>query len=209
MAPASSTPVAPPPTITKVSHAARRAASLSRSARSKESRMRRRIEVASSSVFKPGRVRLPLVVAEIGVTRAGREHERVVADLARRPRAAPRARSASTPDDRAEQRGDVLALAKELTDRPGDFRGGERCRPDLVEQRLKQMVVALIDDGDANARALQSLCDGESAEAAADDHHMMRGEPALTPSEPPAVRRRRRSPPRSRHRDRRITAEPP
>ncbi len=48
--------------------------------------------------------------------------------------------------------------------------------PDLVEQRLEQVVVALIDDGDAYARALQSLCDGESAEAAADDHHMMRGD---------------------------------
>ena len=148
---------------------------------------------------------LPLVVAEIGVARAGREHERVVADA---PAVLQQhlARGRIDSRGRAEQGGDVLAPAKELTDRPGDFRGGERCRPDLVEQRLEQMVVALIDDGDAYTRGLQSLCDGESAEAAADDHHMMRGDRAH--GEPPA-RHRRRSPPRSRHRDRRTGVELP
>jgi len=53
-APASSTPVGPPPTITKVSHAARRSGSISRSAASKASRMRRRMSRASSIVLSPG-----------------------------------------------------------------------------------------------------------------------------------------------------------
>ena len=52
--PASSTPVGPPPTSTNVSSSRWRAGSVSRSARSNASRMRRRIAIASSSVFSPG-----------------------------------------------------------------------------------------------------------------------------------------------------------
>ena len=53
-APASSTPVAPPPTITKVRKRRCRAGSLSRSAASNASSTRRRISSASSSVLRPG-----------------------------------------------------------------------------------------------------------------------------------------------------------
>ena len=53
-APASSTPVGPPPTITNVIQARRRSGSASRSAASKAMRMRRRISVASSMVLSPG-----------------------------------------------------------------------------------------------------------------------------------------------------------
>ena len=55
--PASSTPVGPPPMTTNVNHAARFAASGSRSARSNAIKMRRRISSASSSVFSPGVLR--------------------------------------------------------------------------------------------------------------------------------------------------------
>ncbi len=55
-APASSTPVGPPPTSTKVIHARRSAGSASRSAASKAIRIRRRISVASSSVLSPGAI---------------------------------------------------------------------------------------------------------------------------------------------------------
>ncbi len=95
---------------------------------------------------------------------------------ARRPRAAPRGRPHRLPTTVPSKRGDVLAPAKQLADRPGDLRGGQRGGPDLVEQRLEEMMIALIDDGDAHARALESLRDGESAEAAADDHHVVRGD---------------------------------
>ena len=53
-APASSTPVGPPPTRTKVSSSRRRAGSVSRSARSNAIKMRRLIVMASSSVLSPG-----------------------------------------------------------------------------------------------------------------------------------------------------------
>jgi len=76
--PASSTPVGPAPIITKVSKASRRCGSVSRSARSKATRIRRRSVVASSSVLQAGRERLPLVMAEIRVTRTGAENQRVI-----------------------------------------------------------------------------------------------------------------------------------
>ena len=54
MAPASSTPVGPPPTTTKLSSGTRFAGSSSFSADSKAVRMRRRISVACSTVLRPG-----------------------------------------------------------------------------------------------------------------------------------------------------------
>ena len=83
MAPASSTPVGPPPTMTNVSRAARRAGSVSRSARSSESKMRRRIDVASSSVLSPGAILFPLIMTEVGMPRARGEYQRVVSGHSR------------------------------------------------------------------------------------------------------------------------------
>jgi hypothetical protein len=55
-APPSSTPVGPPPTMTKFIHARRISGSCSRSAASKAMRIRRRISVASSTVLSPGAI---------------------------------------------------------------------------------------------------------------------------------------------------------
>ena len=54
MAPASSTPVGPPPTMTNCSGGCEPVSSFWRSASSKASSTRRRISVASSTVFSPG-----------------------------------------------------------------------------------------------------------------------------------------------------------
>ena len=53
-APASSTPVGPPPTTTNVIHSCRTSGSASRSAASNAIRIRRRISNASSMVLRPG-----------------------------------------------------------------------------------------------------------------------------------------------------------
>ena len=86
MAPAISTPVGPPPITTKVRRRRRASGRVAASACSKAIRMRRRMSVASSIVLQAGRHALPFVVAEIGVPRAGREHQVVVGDR-RGPRA--------------------------------------------------------------------------------------------------------------------------
>ena len=81
-APASSTPVGPAPTMTKVSHARCRSGSVSRSAASNASSTRRRISSASSIVFRPGAFALPLGMAEVRMRRAGGDDEVVVRELA-------------------------------------------------------------------------------------------------------------------------------
>ena len=150
-APASSTPVGPPPTTTNVIHS--RAAlevllALGRLEGDEDAapdleRVVDRLEA--------GGVRRPVVVAEVRVTRARGHDQRVVGerpavghqDLARaRDRARPprrAGRSCSPPCG-------------------GSSAAAARCRParcarrDLVEQRLEQVEVAPVDEGDEHPR---------------------------------------------------------
>ena len=97
-------------------------------------------------------------MAEIGVPRAGRQHERVVA----KRRAVIEAKLASLPVDGLDgrQQGrDIRAPAKEMPDRPGDLRGRERRGRRLIEKRLKQVMVASVDDRDADRRAGKPVTD--------------------------------------------------
>ena len=122
--------------------------------------------------LEAGRERLPGVVAEIGVPRAGREHERVVAKR-RAVIEAKLARLLVDGLDGRQQSRDILAPAQEMPDRPGDLRGRERRRRRLIEKRLKQMVVASIDDRDLDRRAGKPVHGLEPAEPGADHDHMM------------------------------------
>ena len=118
------------------------------------------------------RERLPIVMAEIGVPRAGRQHERVVAQR----RAGIEVKLASLLVDGldgSEQSRDIQTPAKEVADRPGDLGGRERRRRRLIEQRLKQMMVAAVDDGDPDRRASKPVDGLETAEPGADHDHMM------------------------------------
>ena len=79
--PAISTPVGPPPMTTKVIQASRLGRVGARARRcSKAPMTRARMSNASASVFRPGRVRRPLVVAEVAVGRAGGDDQVVVGD---------------------------------------------------------------------------------------------------------------------------------
>jgi hypothetical protein len=55
-----------------------------------------------------------------------------------------------------------------------DIGGRERARRHLIEQRLKKMVVAAVDQGDLHRRPLQSAGCREATKAAAYDHHAVR-----------------------------------
>ena len=118
------------------------------------------------------RERLPFVMAEIGVARAGGEHQRVVGQgiavieqhaLARGVDAA----------HVGKQRRHLLASAQQIADRPGDFRRRQRRGRDLVEQRLEQMMVAAVDQRDLDRRAGKPKGGFQPAETGADDHHAM------------------------------------
>ena len=103
-APAISTPVGPPPTITNVSSRRRSSGSGVRSATSKASSMRRRISVASSRLFSPGANFSQSGLAEVRVRRARGDDEVVV-----------RASIASSSIDGARRDVDATRLGQEHT----------------------------------------------------------------------------------------------
>ena len=81
--------------------------------------------------FQPGRERLPLVVTEIGVARAGGEHERVVGDRIAVIEQHLFGRSIHAAHGGKQRRG-VAPVAQQMPDRPGDLGGGERGGRDLI-----------------------------------------------------------------------------
>ena len=118
------------------------------------------------------RERLPGVMAEISVSRAGRQHERVVAK-SRAVTEAERAGFLIDGLDGRQQGRDIGAPAQELADRPGDLGRRQRRRCDLVEKRLKPVVIASIDDRDLDRRAGEPVNRLKPAEPGADHDHMM------------------------------------
>lgn len=74
-----------------------------------------------------------------------------------------------------EEYGDIGRLAQNGAKRGGDVGGIERGGGDLVEKRLEEMVVAPVEEGDADRPARQGSRGVESAEAAADDHDVRQG----------------------------------
>ena len=118
--------------------------------------------------LETGRERLPVLVAEIGVARAGREHEVVVAEAAVFQHELVR-RDVDRHGLREQHAGVGLA-AQDGADRVRDVGGREPGSRDLVEQRLEEMVVAAVDERHVHRRAAERLGGGEAAEAAADDH---------------------------------------
>ncbi|MEY9629507.1 hypothetical protein ABIA27_004542 [Sinorhizobium fredii] len=114
----------------------------------------------------------PFVMAEISMRRTGRKHQRVVGNCpAARQRHGP-----CRPIDAlhlAEQRRHLRSVAVKMADRPGDLGGRKNGGRDLVEQRLKEVVIAPIDERDADRRALEVMDKLQPAEAAAHDHHVM------------------------------------
>ena len=154
--PAISTPVGPPPMTTKVSQASRARPGRCRARRARRRRSRgARMSNASASVFRPGRVRRPVVVAEVAVGRAGGDDQVVVGDalaVVEDDAARRRRRSPCTSACR------IVRLPRFISRRStwrigaliaGALRPGGR---HLVEQRLEQVVVGAVDERDLDRR---------------------------------------------------------
>ena len=101
--------------------------------------------------LEPGRDRRPLGVVEVGVVGAGRDDERVVGDRAAvgEQDLAPLGVDA---DRLAEDDRRVALLAQDRAQRLGDVARRQRAGRDLVEQRLEQVEVAPVDQGQADLR---------------------------------------------------------
>ena len=103
--------------------------------------------------LESGRVGFPLRVPEIRVAGSRRQNKVVVLQLA-------------VPQDhlsRADIDGDglcqknpcIFLSAKDGAYRVGNIAGGQPGRGDLIQQRLEQMIIATIDDGDTDIAILQ------------------------------------------------------
>jgi hypothetical protein len=113
-------------------------------------------------------------VAEIGVARPGGDDQAVVRDraplvAAREPVEKDAPAREIEAGDLAEQDADVPITLKNAAQRRGDLAGRERAGRHLVDEGLKKVEVAPVDQGDVDGRVAQ-LSDGlQPAESAADD----------------------------------------
>ena len=117
-----------------------------------------------------------LLVAEVRGRGSGGDDQAVVGE---RALASPRPDGEDRPvlDIEAGDLGqldvDVLVLAHDAPERRRDLAHREDSRRDLVEQRLKEVVVRTVDERDLDVALAQELRGEEAAEAAADDDHAM------------------------------------
>ena len=174
IAPASSTPVGPPPTTTNVSRRCR-SRGIGRALRAFQRRQHALADLQRVvEILEPGRERRPLVVAEIAGARARRHHQVVVGK--RRAVVEPHgARGDVDARHLGEQHGDVALAVQRRADRIRDVRRRQPRHRHLVQQRLEQVVVQAIDhrhlDGAAVVRRTERLGRRQPAEPGADDDH--------------------------------------
>ena len=184
--PATSQPVGPPPTTAKVSHLRRSASEGAVSASSNAAKIRRRRLRASSIVFIGRECCGELVVSEVRGRRSGGDDQAVVGQRERRsqrPDGDDRPVLEIEAGDLGQLDLDVLVLAQDSPERRCDLALREDSRCDLVEQRLKEVVVRAVDERDVDVALPKELRGKEATEAAADDDH--------TVASPLMVRRRR------------------
>ena len=119
------------------------------------------------------RISRELIVPEVAGAHAGRDHqiiERDLADARAWRRRLNRAGSNIDAGDLRQEYDDISLLRLELTDRCSDLSGREDRRRHLIEQRLKYVVVATVDENDLGIGVPQRVRRREPGKAAADDH---------------------------------------
>ena len=130
--------------------------------------------------LEPRRERLPLGMAEVGVTGSGGDGTIVVANgLAVGEHDRPIRRV--NPHHLAEQDVDVALCTENRADGRGDVAGVERRGGDLVEHRLEEVVIPAIDHRHPDRRAPEPLGQVEPRESASHDDHVRHGRDGHSP----------------------------
>ena len=150
-APASSTPVGPPPTRTnRHPGATQLRIGLALGGLERDQDPPPDLEGVLDRL-EPGRDARPLRVVEVGVMGAGRDHERVVRDRATVGQQDLPCLGID-PDRLAEDDRRVALLAQHRAQRLGDVARRQGAGRDLVEQRLEEMEIAPVDEREAHLR---------------------------------------------------------
>ncbi len=111
----------------------------------------------------------PFVVPEIRMARAGRDDQIVVGNLVLcRPHAA---RLQIDRTDFGQKHLDVFVFAENTADRRCDVGRRKGCGRDLIEQRLKEMIVRAVDHRHPDRFVTEMLGRLQTAKAGADDHN--------------------------------------
>ena len=127
--------------------------------------------------FQAGREQRPFVMPEVGVRAAGCDHQAVVPQ-----HQLPAVRGQGMHDpvvqvqalDVGQHHPHIGLLPEHTAQRRRDEAFGQDPRRDLIEQRLEQVVIGPVHDGDVDIRAGQGPRRPDSAEPAADDNHPVR-----------------------------------
>jgi hypothetical protein len=117
--------------------------------------------------LQPGCARPPLVVAEIGMRCAGSDDQDVVRHFAVRKHDVPP--RGVDPPNVGEQHLDVFLPPQDPADRRRDIAGRQGGHRDLVEQRLKDVMVAAIEDRHVDRLPPERPGSIEPSEASPDD----------------------------------------
>ncbi len=121
--------------------------------------------------LQAGRIIGPLVVAEVGVGGAGGQQQVVVVQRA----AIGHADLPGLLVDGhhfAQPHFHIALVAEDVAQGCGDIRGGQAGSGHLVQQRLEQVMVAAVDQGDAYALAGQGTGGPEAGKTAADNNQV-------------------------------------
>jgi hypothetical protein len=120
--------------------------------------------------LQPRRHRRPLVVPEVRVARPRGQDQVVVRHAPGAVRQHDFLRRRVDRRDLLQQHLRIGLIPQHRADRVGDVRRRERRRCDLIEQRLKEMVISAVDHRHSHRRFRQRLRRLQPAEPAADDH---------------------------------------
>ena len=123
--------------------------------------------------LQAGRVRRPVVMAEIGVPRPGGDDQVVVGELRAVLQLHP-PRGGVEADDLAEEDLGIAGAVQDPPERGGDLAGREDGGGNLVEEGLEGVVVLAVHQRDLDRLIRQSLSGVESRETTPHDHHFFR-----------------------------------
>jgi len=120
--------------------------------------------------FQAGRELFPLRMTEVTRLAAQTEHEIVIVEFALFQND-PLLREIEISGP-VEKHSDVLPIRENAADGLCDFRRRQTARRDLIQQRLKQVMIRAVNHRDARVRMMEALAERQSAKPAAEHHHV-------------------------------------
>jgi hypothetical protein len=124
--------------------------------------------------FHAGGIERELVVPEVGLADTGRDYQAVIGDLLRLHAKQTDVHDAAVevePGNLRQLNPNVLVLANHMAEWRCNLSGRDHASSHLIQEWLKQMVVAPVDEGDVYRFSCEEAGGGQAAETSAYDHY--------------------------------------